>query len=143
MIPGAYSLKSKNIEFLGKHIKKESGSGNTKEREIRRIISKVQKEDHVLHGPVLLEILLEKAGCLHVHPHGRKHNRKILLACIRHTRMRASTHEPCLSTDLSCYLHIHAYFTPFARSFLFSIFIKDTYILPISPIISDISGHKG
>eukprot|EP00050_Salpingoeca_kvevrii_P005899 m.286285 g.286285 ORF g.286285 m.286285 type:complete len:410 (+) comp11542_c0_seq1:188-1417(+) len=45
-----------------------------------RVVGKVEEERDTLHGAVLLEVLLEKAGRLHVDTHGSEHNGKRLVA---------------------------------------------------------------
>ena len=47
------------------------------------IVGKIEKETDVLHASVLLEVLLEEPGGLHVHSHGGEHDSKVVLEIIR------------------------------------------------------------
>lgn len=43
------------------------------------IVGKIEEETDVLHASVLLEVLLEEPGGLHVHSHGGEHDSKVVL----------------------------------------------------------------
>ena len=63
------------------------------------VIGEVEEEANVLHRAVLLEILLEKAGSLHVDTHGGEHNGEVGLASVAHT-LSILLDETCLPADL-------------------------------------------
>jgi len=47
------------------------------------IVGKIEEEADVLHASVLLEVLLEEPGGLHVHSHGGEHDSKVVLEIVR------------------------------------------------------------
>mmetsp|Transcript_62504 Transcript_62504/g.167420 ORF Transcript_62504/g.167420 Transcript_62504/m.167420 type:complete len:421 (+) Transcript_62504:365-1627(+) len=61
------------------------------------IVGQVQEQNHVLHGPVLLEIVLEESSGLHVHSHGTKHNREVVSRVILRVLL---LHKTRLSANL-------------------------------------------
>jgi len=42
-----------------------------------RVVRKIHEKDHILHGTVFLEVILEEAGGLHVNTHGTKNDTEI------------------------------------------------------------------
>lgn len=64
-----------------------------------RVVGQVQEEAHVLHGAVLLEVLLEEPGRLHVDTHGREHDGEVVLVVV-HDGLAGDLDETGLSTDL-------------------------------------------
>ena len=67
--------------------------------DLRGIVCQVQKETHVLHGAVFLEILLEETSRLHVDSHGSKNDGKVVVVVVQHT-LAWQLDQPTLSTDL-------------------------------------------
>ena len=47
------------------------------------IVGKIEEETDVLHASVLLKVLLEEPGSLHVYPHGGEDDSKVVLEIIR------------------------------------------------------------
>jgi len=64
-----------------------------------RIVGQVQEQAHVLHGTVLLEVLLEETGRLHVHTHSGEHDGEVVGVVIQHGLAR-QLDETGLTTDL-------------------------------------------
>lgn len=64
-----------------------------------RIVGQVQEQTHVLHGTVLLEVLLEESGSLHVHTHSGEHDGEVVGVVIQHGLAR-QLDETGLTTDL-------------------------------------------
>lgn len=67
-------------------VRQELGSGKSKTGRNDSldggIVGQVQEEAHVLHGTVLLEVLLEETGCLHVHTHSGEHDGEVIFMVI-------------------------------------------------------------
>jgi hypothetical protein len=64
------------------------------------VIGEVEEEAHVLHGAVLLEILLEKAGSLHVHTHSSENDSEVALSCVTGVALGILPNKTCLPADL-------------------------------------------
>jgi hypothetical protein len=75
----------------------------------RRIIGQVHEQSDSIQTTVLLEVLLEESGCLHVDSHGTKNDGEIIGVTVMNTLGGSrSVNQTRLTTDLSSNLHQEA-----------------------------------
>ena len=90
---GAYLSKR---EKQGRAPRRERGAN----RRVRWVVGVVEEERDAIERAILLEVLAEEAGGLHIDTHGSKDDREVVFVAIVHVFCRAFD-EACLSTDLS------------------------------------------
>mmetsp|Transcript_7875 Transcript_7875/g.13507 ORF Transcript_7875/g.13507 Transcript_7875/m.13507 type:complete len:340 (-) Transcript_7875:546-1565(-) len=82
-----------------------------------RIVGQIQEKGHALHGPIFLEVLLEKSGGLHVHTHSGEHNGEVVLVRV-HDAFSVMLNQTGLPTDLGRNLIVRETSSGKQRNFL-------------------------
>jgi hypothetical protein len=82
-------------------VKRGEGKKERKRNNARWVVCQVQEERNSIQRTVLLEVLLEEPGSLHVDTHGGKDDGEVVLVSVVDTLCRSrSLDEAGLSTDL-------------------------------------------